>query len=41
LDESERLSAQVRRSYFFLLFVVVLKAHPRKYSNTLPSLFCR
>jgi hypothetical protein len=41
LDESERLSAQVRRSYFFLLFVVVLKAHPRKYFNTLPSLFCR
>jgi hypothetical protein len=37
LDESERLSAQVRRSYFFLL----LKAHPRKYFNTLPSLFCR
>jgi hypothetical protein len=41
LDESECLSAQVRRSYFFLLFVVVLKAHPHKYFNTLPLLFCR
>jgi hypothetical protein len=37
LDESERLSAQVRRNCVFLL----LKAHPRRYSNTLPSLFCR
>jgi hypothetical protein len=39
LDESARLSAQVRRSYFLLLFVVVLKAHCRKYFDTLPSLF--
>jgi hypothetical protein len=41
LDKSERLSAQVRRSYFSLLLAVVLKTHPRKYFNTLPSLFCR
>jgi hypothetical protein len=37
LDESECLSAQVRRNCVFLL----LKAHSRRYSNTLPSLFCR
>jgi hypothetical protein len=41
LDESARLSAQVRRSYFFLLFMVMLKAHSRKYFKTLPLLFCR
>jgi hypothetical protein len=41
LDESARLSAQVRRSYFLLLFMVALKVHSRKYFNTLPSLFRR
>jgi multidrug efflux pump subunit AcrA (membrane-fusion protein) len=41
LDESARLSAQVHRSYFFLLFMVALKVHSRKYFNILPSLFCR
>jgi hypothetical protein len=41
LDESARLSAQVRRSYFFLLFMVALKTHSRKYFNTLSSLFRR
>jgi hypothetical protein len=41
LDESARLSAQVRRSYFLLLFMVALKVYFRKYFNTLPSLFRR
>jgi hypothetical protein len=41
LDESARLSAQVRRSYFLLLFMVALKVHSRKYFNTLASLFRR
>jgi hypothetical protein len=39
LDEFARLSAQVHRSYFFLLFMVALKVHSREYFNTLPSLF--
>jgi hypothetical protein len=41
LDESARLSAQVRRSYFLLLSMVALKVHSREYFNTSPSLFCR
>jgi hypothetical protein len=41
LDEFARLSAQVHRSSFFLLFMVALKVHSRKYFNTLPSLFRR
>jgi hypothetical protein len=41
LDESARLSAQVRRSYFFLLFVAVLQPNCRKYFDTVPSLLCR
>jgi hypothetical protein len=40
LDESARLSAQVRRSCFYLLSRVALKVHSRKYLDILPSLFC-
>jgi hypothetical protein len=41
LDESARLSAQVRRSYFYLLSRVALKVHSHKYFDILPSLFRR
>jgi hypothetical protein len=41
LDESARLSAQVHRSYFFLLFMVALKVHSRRYFDILLSLFRR
>jgi hypothetical protein len=41
LDESARLSAQVRRSYFCPSSKVALKVHSHNYFDTLPSLFCR
>jgi hypothetical protein len=41
LDESARLSAQVRRSYFLLMLMIVLKVYFRKYFDTLPTLFRR
>jgi hypothetical protein len=39
LDESARLSAQVRRSYFSLSSKVALEVHSRKCFDILPSLF--
>jgi hypothetical protein len=41
LDESARLSAQVRRSYFLLMLMIALKVYFRKYFDTLPTLFRR
>jgi hypothetical protein len=41
LDESARLSAQVRRSYFLLMLMIALRVYFRKYLDTLPTLFRR
>jgi hypothetical protein len=41
LDESARLSAQVRRSRFFPSSKVSLRVHSHEYFDTLPSRFCR
>jgi hypothetical protein len=41
LDESARLSAQVRRSYFCPSSKVALKVYSHNYFDTFPPLFCR
>jgi hypothetical protein len=41
LDESARLSAHVRRSYFCPSSKAALKVYSHNYFDTLPPLFCR